>query len=126
VPIFFLSGDSKSQQIIDALKLGAHEFLLKPVTPNVLSGLLNKVFLQQEAFQEKSKELLQNQARLALLTKYEHQSFRYIVQGFSNKKIAGLLGLKADTIKKRRAQIYLKLEVADLPELINKYGKLDD
>lgn len=126
VPIFFLSGDSKSQQIIDAMKQGAYEFLLKPVMPNVLSGLLNKVFLQQEAFEANNKELVQNQARLALLTKYERQSFNYLVQGFSNKKIAGLLGLQADTIKKRRAQIYLKLEAADLPELIKKYGKLDD
>lgn len=126
VPIFFLSGDSKSQQIIDAMKQGAYEFLLKPVIPNVLSGLLNKVFLQQEAFEANNKELVQNQARLALLTKYERQSFNYLVQGFSNKKIAGLLGLQADTIKKRRAQIYLKLEAADLPELIKKYGKLDD
>ncbi len=126
VPIFFLSGDSKSQQIIDAMKQGAYEFLLKPVMPNILSGLLNKVFLQQEAFEANNKELVQNQARLALLTKYERQSFNYLVQGFSNKKIAGLLGLQADTIKKRRAQIYLKLEAADLPELIKKYGKLDD
>lgn len=126
VPIFFLSGDSKSQQIIDAMKQGTYEFLLKPVMPNVLSGLLNKVFLQQEAFEANNKELVQNQARLALLTKYERQSFNYLVQGFSNKKIAGLLGLQADTIKKRRAQIYLKLEAADLPELIKKYGKLDD
>lgn len=126
MPIFFLSGDSKSQQIIDAMKQGAYEFLLKPVMPNVLSGLLNKVFLQQEAFEANNKELVQNQARLALLTKYERQSFNYLVQGFSNKKIAGLLGLQADTIKKRRAQIYLKLEAADLPELIKKYGKLDD
>lgn len=102
-PIFFLSGDSKSQQIIDALKQGAYEFLLKPVVPSTLFNLLKKAFEQQE-----------------------REVFNYFVQGFSNKNIAEQIGLQADTIKKRRAQLYLKLEVEDLPALIKKYGKLID
>ena len=125
-PIFFLSGDSKSQQIIDALKKGAYEFLLKPVMPTVLLGLLNKVFDQQEADEALNKERIQNQKRWALLTEYEQEIFNYFVQGFSNKHISEKLGLQADTIKKRRAQIYLKLEVNDLPDLIHRYGKLHD
>lgn len=125
-PIFFLSGDSKSQQIIDALKNGAHEFLLKPVMPTVLLDLLNKTFEQQEADEALNKERMQNQKRWALLTEYEQEIFNYFVQGFSNKHISEKLGLQADTIKKRRAQIYLKLEVNDLPDLIHRYGKLHD
>jgi FixJ family two-component response regulator len=125
-PIFFLSGDSKSQQIIDALKNGAYEFLLKPVMPTVLLDLLNKAFDQQEADEALNKERIQNQKRLALLNEYEQEIFNYFVQGFSNKHISEKLGLQADTIKKRRAQIYLKLEVNDLPDLIGKYGKLHD
>lgn len=125
-PIFFLSGDSKSQQIIDALKNGAYEFLLKPVMPTVLLDLLNKAFDQQENYETFNKETIQNQKRLALLNKYEQEIFRYFVRGFSNKQIAENLGLQADTIKKRRSQIYLKLEVNDLPDLIKRYGKLND
>jgi len=125
-PIFFLSGDSKSQQIIDALKNGAYEFLLKPVMPTVLFDLLNKAFDQQETYETLNKELIQNQKRLALLNQYEQEIFNYFVQGFSNKHIAEKLSLQADTIKKRRAQMYLKLEVDDLPDLIKKYGKLHD
>ena len=125
-PIFFLSGDSKSQQIIDALKQGAYEFLLKPVMPHILLNLLNKVFEQQEAQGALNKEFVQNQTRLGLLNKNEREVFNYFIQGFSNKSAAEKLGLKADTIKKKRAQIYLKLEVDDLPELIKKYGKPHD
>jgi FixJ family two-component response regulator len=43
-PVFFLSGESKSQQIIDALKGGAYEFLLKPVCPNTLLESLKRAF----------------------------------------------------------------------------------
>jgi len=125
-PIFFLSGDSKSQQIIDALKNGAYEFLLKPVKPNLLLDLLNKAFAQQESQDVLNKELMQNQMRLELLNKNEREIFNFFIQGFQNKDIAEKLSLQADTIKKRRAQIYLKLDVDDLPELIKKYGKLHD
>ena len=125
-PIFFLSGDSKSQQIIDALKQGAYEFLLKPVVPSTLFNLLKKAFEQQESHEADNKALIQNKKQLELLSKHEREVFNYFVQGFSNKNIAEKIGLQADTIKKRRAQLYLKLEVEDLPELIKKYGKLID
>lgn len=125
-PIFFLSGDSKSQQIIDALKQGAHEFLLKPVVPSTLLALLKKVFEQQESYEADNKALMQNKKHLELLSKHEREVFSYFIKGFSNKNIAERIGLQADTIKKKRAQIYLKLEVEDLPELIRKYGKLID
>lgn len=125
-PIFFLSGDSKSQQIIDALKQGAHEFLLKPVVPSTLLALLKKVFEQQESYEADNKMLMQNKKHLELLSKHEREVFSYLIQGFSNKNIAEKIGLQADTIKKKRAQLYLKLEVEDLPELIRKYGKLID
>jgi len=125
-PIFFLSGDSKSQQIIDALKNGAYEFLLKPVKPSLLLDLLNKAFTQQESQDALNKKLVQSQKCLELLNKNEREVLNYFIQGFSNKNVAEKLGLQADTIKKRRAQIYLKLKVDDLPGLIKKYGKLHD
>ena len=125
-PIFFLSGDSKSQQIIDALKQGAYEFLLKPVAPTMLFNLLKKAFEQLESYEADNKTLIENKRRLGLLSKSEREVFNYFVQGFSNKNIAEKLGLQADTIKKKRAQLYLKLVVDDLPELIKKYGKLID
>lgn len=125
-PIFFLSGDSKSQQIIDALKQGAYEFLLKPVAPTMLFNLLKKAFEQLESYEADNKMLIENKRRLGLLSKSEREVFNYFVQGFSNKNIAEKLGLQADTIKKKRAQLYLKLGIDDLPELIKKYGKLID
>ena len=125
-PIFFLSGDSKSQQIIDALKNGAYEFLLKPVKPSLLLDLLNKAFTQQESQDALNKKLVQSQKCLELLNKNEREVLNYFIQGFSNKNVAEKLGLQADTIKKRRAQIYLKLKVDDLSGLIKKYGKLHD
>ena len=38
------------------------------------------------------------------------------------KMVAEAMNLKADTIKKRRAHIYEKLQVENLPELLDKYS----
>jgi len=124
VPIFFLSGDSKSQQIIDALKNGAYEFLLKPVMPNVLLDLLTHSFEQQANLQSEVQQIAHYERLFQTLTDSEKKIFAYLIQGFSNKGIAELMGLKADTIKKRRAQIYQNLQVEDLPELIKRFGKI--
>lgn len=121
-PIYFLSGESESQQIIDALKQGAHDFLLKPISPSVLLKTINKGFDLQAQQEEVSKIDLDNQQLLLRLTEAERSIFDYFLNGFSNKDIAEKANLKADTIKKRRAQIYMKLAVADLPALIKKFN----
>lgn len=123
-PVFFLSGESKSQQIIDALKGGAYEFLLKPVSPNVLLDALNRAFESKHQEDESMKTLLNCEALLTKLTPIEQEITRYFLHGHSNKMVAEAIGLKADTIKKRRAQIYAKLQVENLPELIDRFSKV--
>lgn len=123
-PIFFLSGESQSQQIIDALKGGAYEFLLKPVVPNVLLESLQRAFAIKHREDQLAKNKANYQTLLAHLTSTEYQILQYFMHGLSNKMIAETMGLKADTIKKRRAQIYDKLGVENLPKLLERFGKL--
>ena len=122
-PVFFLSGESQSQQIIDALKGGAYEFLLKPVAPDALLDSLKRVFSAKHKEDRFAKEKANCEALLGQLTTIEYQILHYFMHGLSNKMVAEAMGLKADTIKKRRAQIYDKLDVENLPELLEKFGK---
>jgi len=122
-PVFFLSGESKSQQIIDALKGGAYEFLLKPVCPNTLLESLKRAFAVKHTEEKLAKDKANAEALLEQLTSIESEILQYFMLGLSNKMIAEKKSLKADTIKKRRAQIYDKLDVANLPELLERFGK---
>lgn len=123
-PIFFLSGESISQQIIDALKGGAYEFFLKPVSPSVLLDALNHAFEDYHTREQVIKDEADCNALLDLLTPIERQILEYFLQGHPNKMVAEAMHLKADTIKKRRAHIYEKLQVENLPELLDKYRKI--
>lgn len=122
-PVLFLSGVSESQQIINALKAGAAEFLLKPVAPEVLLNCLNLFFESEHQKELDVKNSFNQQALLAKLTRLEHEVLIHFLHGLSNKMIAEVMHLKADTIKKRRSQIYDKLQVGNLPELLERFGK---
>jgi FixJ family two-component response regulator len=122
VPMIFLSGNSQPQQIISALKNGADDFLLKPVDPNQLLNLIEKSFerlMHQFALAEKNIAL---STRYQSLTKKEEEVAQYMKQGLSNKMIAETLGLKADTIKKKRAVIFEKLHCSNLPEFLKTFS----
>jgi FixJ family two-component response regulator len=122
VPMIFLSGNSQPQQIISALKNGADDFLLKPVDPNQLVNLIEKSFkklMHQFALAEKN---IAFSTRYQSLTNKEEEVAQYIKQGLSNKMIAETLGLKADTIKKKRAVIFEKLHCSNLPEFLKTFS----
>jgi FixJ family two-component response regulator len=118
VPTIFLSGNSQAQEIIDALKNGAHDFLLKPVDPNKLLTQIEKAFTTVE-LQWQIKHELSNWTELfQSLTEKEKDVAQYIKQGYSNKAIAQIMQVKPDTIKKKRAQILQKMQCDSLPEFI--------
>ena len=118
VPTLFLSGNSQAQEIIDALKNGAYDFLLKPVHPNTLLTQIEKAFIKADLQLQIKKERSNWAGLFNTLTEKEKEVVQYIKQGYSNKAIAEIMQVKPDTIKKKRAQILQKMQCDSLPEFI--------
>ncbi|MEY3744031.1 MAG: hypothetical protein RLZZ541_1086 [Pseudomonadota bacterium] len=118
VPILFLSGNSQPQEIIDALKNGADDFLLKPVDPNTLLSLIEQAFIKLSAQLKIKQANTSWSALFDSLTEKEKLVAQYMKHGYTNKAIAEILLVKADTIKKKRAQILQKLQCDSLPDFI--------
>ena len=118
VPTLFLSGNSQPQEIIDALKNGAVDFLLKPVDPNNLLRLIEQAFIKLNAQLKIKQAATSWSALFDSLTEKEKLVAQYIKQGYSNKAIAEIMQVKPDTIKKKRAQILQKMQCDSLPEFI--------
>ena len=118
VPTLFLSGNSQAQEIIDALKNGADDFLLKPVHPNTLLTQIEKAFIKADLQLQIKKERSNWAGLFNTLTEKEKEVVQYIKQGYSNKAIAEIMQVKPDTIKKKRAQILQKMQCDNLPEFI--------
>jgi two-component system response regulator FixJ len=119
VPVIFVSGDSRPEEIIVAMKQGAIDFLLKPFTPQVLMDVIARAMdLSEQAIMEADKNI-QVSERLKRLTPREMEVCHWMVRGYSNQQIATLDGGASSTIKLHRARVMEKMAAATLPELID-------
>lgn len=116
--IIFLSGNSRQQQVIDAIKNGATDFLLKPARKEQLLKAVAEAMARsaEKLGHHKIRETLN--AGLNRLTPREQVVFPLIIAGYQNKQIAELLDIQTDTAKKHRASICEKFNVTDSVWLI--------
>lgn len=118
-PVIFLSGASHPQEIIDALRGGAQNFLLKPVGAAQLVPAIQSAIAADRIRSLKRRRSESTQELLACLSTRECEIFIPVVSGHPNRVIAEMTGLQAGTIKKYRASILAKLGLSDTSELID-------
>ena len=119
VPVIFVSGDSRPEEIIAAMKQGAVHFLLKPFTAQAMMEVIQRSMrLSHDAVVEADKNL-QISERLKRLTPRELEVCHWMVRGYSNQQIATLDGGASATIKLHRARVMDKMNAQTLPDLID-------
>jgi FixJ family two-component response regulator len=125
VPVIFVSGDSRPEEIIAAMKQGAVDFLLKPFTAQAMMDVIQRaMYLSHQAVVVADKKL-QVSERLKRLTPREIEICYWMVRGYSNQQIATLDGGASATIKLHRARVMEKMAAGTLPELIDMLNGLD-
>lgn len=118
MPIIFISGESQSQEIIDAMKGGAVEFLWKPFELNVLLNAIDKALALDSAQQAQQDKWAHVQTLYTNLSPREKELLPLILKGLGNKDIAEQTGVLADTVKKHRASVLSKMQVDNLASLL--------
>ena len=127
--IIILSMHSDEGYVLRALKSGARGYLLKDSAESDLIQAI-KVVSEGKAFfsPEISKVLAEDYVReinvrgaedsYDLLTPREKEILQLLVEGRSNKDIAGLLNLSLYTVETHRRNLQSKLNLHSYPELI--------
>lgn len=123
--VVFVSGDSRPDEIITAMKQGAVDFLLKPFTANAMLEAVQKAMTVAEQLSLQSKRQLKVSERLARLTPREMEVCFWMVRGYSNQQIANIDGGAAATVKLHRARVMDKMSAQSLPELIDMLTGID-
>ena len=119
-PIVFISGESNKDEIIEAFRLGAVDFLLKPFNREKLCQVVDKAL---DMDRQRNHEFINTDAvrrSFATLSAREQEIFVLIVQGQTNKGIAEVTGIQPGTAKKHRATVYQKFGVNTSAELISQ------
>jgi len=118
VPIIYMSGESQSQEIIDAMKFGAIDFLWKPITHTQLVQVIDNGLILDVQRHADQKRLRRVEGLHQTLSPTEQDVFALMLLGHGNKDIAALKNVMPDTVKKHRAQILEKMQVNSLAELL--------
>ncbi|HSZ57677.1 MAG TPA: response regulator [Tepidisphaeraceae bacterium] len=118
-PIIFLTGTADIPTSVKAMKLGAVDFLTKPVEDATLLSAIERALTDERAARARRRELIGIGARLQRLTPREREVFEHVVSGRLNKQIAADLGIAEKTIKVHRARVMEKLQVDSLAALVH-------
>jgi FixJ family two-component response regulator len=117
-PIVFITGYPDLHTGITAMKLGAVDFLMKPVDESELLDALQRAMTVDEIGRRARAERQILERRLNTLTRREHQVLSLVVTGLLNKQIALQLGTSEKTVKAQRRRVMEKMEAQSLAQLI--------
>ncbi|HEX8224803.1 MAG TPA: LuxR C-terminal-related transcriptional regulator [Allosphingosinicella sp.] len=115
-PILAMSGRPNVALAVEAMKLGALDFLEKPVDAAKLTAALQPAWAALEASLQQGEARRVAQERLARLTARELDISLALFSGRSNKTVAHDLGISVRTVEMHRAHIMAKLGVKSIAE----------
>jgi two-component system response regulator FixJ len=113
-----LSGHGDIGLAVEAMKLGALDFLEKPASPAVLIAALDSALAQHAQKEAKSAAREAASRRLEPLSERQRQVLAHMIEGRPNKLIAFELGLSIRTVEAYRAQLLDKLGVRSTAEAV--------
>ncbi len=117
LPLILITGHGDVPMAVNAMRVGAVDFLEKPFEPDALLGAI-AMALRVRSSGAAAEEGDAARQRLEKLTSREHEVLEHLVAGRSNKEAAEKLGISPRTIEFHRAHIMEKTGAAGLPELV--------
>jgi two-component system, LuxR family, response regulator FixJ len=118
VPVIVITGHGDVPLAVEAMKIGAADFLEKPFDDEVLLASVRSALRQGEGEKRSHAERADIDARLAALSKREHDVLTGLVAGRANKQIAYDLGISPRTVEIYRANLMNKMQAGSLSELV--------
>jgi FixJ family two-component response regulator len=113
----FMSGDSEKEEIIQVLKTGASDFLLKPFKSELLVAALKAALAKSSNLLEERKKTESRERLLSVLTARETEVIKLTDEGYGNIEIGNLLGISAATAKLHKANAFKKLNISTASQL---------
>jgi two-component system response regulator FixJ len=129
LPVIVMTGHGDIPLAVEAMKLGALDFLEKPFEDERLIGMIETAFSQNESGAKGEAIAAEMAARVTSLTERERQVMQGLVTGQSNKVIAREYDISPRTVEVYRANVMTKMQAGSLSELVRfaiRAGVLED
>ncbi len=119
LPIVFISAHGDVRLAVEAMRLGAEDFIEKPFRDQDVIDRVQRCIKIDHQRKEKLRKLQDVRQRLNSLTSREQLVLERIVQGEPNKEVAAAMNLSTRTIEAHRAHIMKKMQATCLAKLVN-------
>lgn len=111
-PVVMMSGDADVASVRAAMRVGAVDFLEKPLREDDLVRAIEEALSHGVSRDRRASILGDVRRRIASLTERERQVFSGITDGLRNREIATRLGISVRTVESHRTRVMLKLGAA--------------
>ena len=118
MPAIVITGHGDVPLAVEAMKLGAADFLEKPFDDRALLASVTSALTAQRERSRHDDQRSDTQRRLESLSMRERQVLDGLLAGHPNKIIAYELGISIRTIEIYRANVMTKMRAGSLSELI--------
>ena len=117
-PVIFMTGHGEVPVAVDAMKLGAIDFLQKPFAEQALLACFDRGFALLEQRSAAAGRRADAKSRIEHLTAREREVLPGRLAGLSNKLIADRLGISLRTVEMHRGNMMDRLGVDNLAEAL--------
>jgi two-component system response regulator FixJ len=118
IPVIVITGHADVTKAVDAMKAGAADFIEKPFESDLILRLVRACLEENDDAIDANAWRGRVKQRLDSLTARERQVLQLVVEGASNKVVAGRLGISPRTVEIYRASVMSKMRADSLSELV--------
>jgi two-component system, LuxR family, response regulator FixJ len=119
-PAIMISANPGIKSAVQAMKLGAAEFLEFPVNDELLLGLTQHWIRTDRNRLNNSRKCRAIREKLAKLSARERDVLAGVIDGLSNKEMARRLGISSKTVEVYRSKLMAKMEASSIPGLVRE------
>ena len=118
LPVIVMTGHGDVPLAVEAMKLGALDFIEKPFDDDRLIGMIEAALAASESGAKNDALSAEMAGRIESLTQRERQVMQGLVTGQSNKAIAREYDISPRTVEVYRANVMTKMQAGSLSELV--------
>ena len=120
MPVVLISGHGDVPMAVAAIKVGAEDFIEKPIDDVHLVAAINRSLAGADAQRRLEERVRDIRTRFGRLTPREVEVFDLVVEGYTSEAIGERLSISTRTVEGYRVQIMTKMQAESVGVLVRQ------
>lgn len=117
-PLILMTGHGDVELAVQAIKLGAFDFVEKPFSNERLVASVEQALVASESSLKVRLELEDLKNKFASLSERQRDTMQLLIRGLSNKEIGLQLGISPRTVEIHRTWVMTKMSARSIADLV--------